>query len=580
MDDKNEFFVDEGMPWFRPESGWPEAVPKNYDFPRITLYEMLVEAVEKYAHLPALWFLNTSKTYRELLEDVDAASFGLHRLGVKKGDVMALVLPSCFQYVVLYYACAKQGVIVSGVNPTLTPSEVANQLKKFTNCNLTILDALYEPLIKPIREDIHLQNLITTNIADMLNISSLKKWLGKRLRKIPTGPVPDSAVSFHELIKEPSKDIHVPVSGEDTAAYIMTGGTTGIPKATILSHFNCVVNAIQVSLWMTTKRSGACMVGVIPLFHSFGMSAVMNTAIYSGMWMMLFPRPPETRDLIQTICRIAPDGQTYFPGVEILFRRMAEFPDIQQFPIEKKLKACISGAGPLSEDVKSLFEAKTGAPLLEGYGLTEASPVVSGGPLGTVKTTGTIGLPLTGLAWKIMDMETCTRELKPGEKGELLVTGPTIMKGYLDNPEETAAAITVQGSKRWLHTGDIGFMDEHGRIVLSDRKKQLIKVKGNSVFPRDVEELMAMHQEVKDVAVAGLPDRDTGEAVKAWVVPLRGSGRSLTEEELEKWCRENMAPYKVPKYIEFLEEIPRNNLGKVMRRQLQEKDPLYPQGAP
>jgi long-chain acyl-CoA synthetase len=387
-------------------------------------------------------------------------------------------------------------------------------------------------------------------------------------------------MSFHELIKEPSKDIQVPVSGEDTAAYIMTGGTTGIPKATVLSHFNCVVNAIQVSLWMTTKKAGACMVGVIPLFHSFGMSAVMNTAIYSGMWMMLFPRPPETRDLIQTICRIAPDGQTYFPGVEILFRRIAEFPDIQRFPIEKKLKACIAGAGPLREDVKNLFEAKTGAPLLEGYGLTEASPVVSGGPLGNVKTTGTIGLPLTGLEWKIMDMETGTRELEPGEKGELLVSGPTIMKGYLDNPEETEAAITVQGSKRWLHTGDIGFIDEHGRIVLSDRKKQLIKVKGYSVFPREVEELVAMHQGVMDVAVAGLPDRDTGEAVKAWVVTSGKRGSPLTEEELEKWCRENMAPYKVPKYIEFLEEIPRNNLGKVMRRELQEKDPLYLQEVP
>jgi long-chain acyl-CoA synthetase len=585
MEEKYAFFVDEGKPWFRPEAGWPDVVPKNYHFPNITLYEMLSEAVEKYADLPAAWFLNSFMTYQELLGHVDAAASGLHRLGLKKGDVMALALPSCFQYVVLNYACAKLGVIVSGVNPTLTPPEIANQLKKFSNGNLAILDALYEPLIKPIREQISINNLITTNIADMLKVSPLKKWLGKKLKKIPTGPVPDSAVSFHELIKEPSEDIQVPVSAEDTAAYVMTGGTTGIPKATILTHFNCVANAIQVSLWMTTKEPGASMVGIIPLFHSFGMSAVMNASLYSGslysgMWMMLFPRPPETRDLIQTICKIAPDNQTYFPGVEILFRKIAEFPDIQKFPIEKKLRACISGAGPLREEVKSLFEEKTGAPLLEGYGLTEASPVVSGGPLGTVKTTGTLGLPLTGLEWKIMDMETGTRELKPGEKGELFVTGPTIMEGYLDAPEETEAAIKVQDSKRWLRTGDIGFMDDHGRAVLSDRKKQLIKVKGYSVFPKDVEELIASHQGVRDVAVAGLPDRETGEAVKAWVVPTETGGPSITDMALKQWCQENMAQYKVPKYIEFLEEIPRNNLGKVMRRELQEKDPLYQQEFP
>jgi long-chain acyl-CoA synthetase len=229
----------------------------------------------------------------------------------------------------------------------------------------------------------------------------------------------------------------------------------------------------------------------------------------------------------------------------------------------------------LREDVKNLSEEKTGAPLLEGYGLTEASPVVSGGPLGTIKTTGTIGLPLTGLEWKIVDMDNASRELGPGEKGELLVTGPTVMKEYLDDPEETASAITLHDSKRWLHTGDIGYMDEHGRIVLQDRKKQLIKVRGYSVFPRDVEELMAMHQGVKDVAVAGLPDRDSGEAVKAWVVPAEGSGISLSETSLRAWCEDNMARYKVPKYIDFLEEIPRNNLGKVMRRALQEEDPIF-----
>ncbi len=575
MKGNSTFSVNEERPWHRPESGWPDEVPRDYHFPKITLFEMLLDAAEKYADLPAIWFLDSTMTYHQLVEHVHSAAAGLHRLGVKKGDVVALALPSCFQYVVLYYACAKLGAIVSGINPTHTPPEITDQLKRFSSTHLVILDALYEPLIAPIRGQISLKNLFTTNIADMLRISSLKKWLGKKLKKIPAGKVPGDAVRFDEIMREPVIDLPAQVSADDTAAYLMTGGTTGIPKATVLTHFNCVANAIQVSLWMTTKEPGACMVGVIPLFHSFGMSAVMNASIQSGMWMMLFPRPPETRDLIQTIYKRAPDHQTYFPGVEILFRKIAESPHIRQFPVGKKIRACISGAGPLREEVKNLFEEKTGAPLLEGYGLTEASPVVSGGPLGTIKTTGTIGLPLTGMEWKIVDMETGAREMGPGEKGELLVTGPTIMKEYLNDPEETASAITIQDSKRWLHTGDIGYMDEHGRVVLSDRKKQLIKVKGYSVFPREVEELMVMHQGVKDVAVAGLPDRDTGEAVKAWVVLSKAGETPLTVDALRKWCLDNMARYKVPKYIDFIEEIPRNNLGKVMRRELQERDPLF-----
>ena len=579
MDDEKALYVDESKPWFRPESGWPDTVPKNTPFPHITLYEMLAASVERHAERPAVWFLNTSLTYRELLDRVDAAAAGLHRLGLKKGDVMALALPSCFQYVVLFYACAKLGVIVTGVNPTLTPLEIAAQLKKFPQCHLAILDALYEPLIVPILNQISIGHLITTHIADMLNISGFKKWLGERLKKIPTGPVPDDSVPFPDLLMQAVDIPDVNVSAEDTAAYLMTGGTTGIPKATILTHFNCVANAMQVSLWVTTKKPGACMVGIIPLFHSFGMSAVMNAALCSGMWMMLFPRPPETRDLLKTICKYAPDRQTYFPGVEILFRKIAESPDIQKFPVGEKLRACISGAGPLRAEVKDLFEEKIGAPLLEGYGLTEASPVVSGGPLGTVKTTGTIGLPLTGMEWKIVDMADYSKDLGPGEKGELFVTGPTIMKGYLDDPEETNATITLQGGKRWLHTGDIGFMDELGRVVLSDRKKQLIKVKGYSVFPREVEELLAMHQKVLDVAVAGLPDQETGEAVKAWVVSEKTAEDPITETELKDWCQANMSKHKVPKYIEFIEEIPRNNLGKVMHRQLRENDPLYVQQA-
>jgi long-chain acyl-CoA synthetase len=571
----NPFFVDESRPWFRPEAGWPEEVPKNREFPKLSLYELLVQAEARHSHLPAVWFLETFMTYGELLERVDAMAAGLHELGLQKGHVLGLALPSCFQYVIASYACAKLGVIVTGVNPLHKPDEVRHQLSGLPNLHLLVLDALYEPLLGGFEGRFPQGRLIVTNIADLVSLPAWKRWLGRRLKRIPTGRYPEAAIALTSLLQASRPSPEHRASADDVAAYLMTGGTTGKPKAAVLTHFNCVANAIQVSDWMTTKEPGACMVGVIPLFHCFGMSAVMNATLRSGMWMMLFPRPPEIRDLLRTICRLAPDQQTYFPGVESLFRRVAESPDIDRYPVGRKLRACISGAGPLGEAVKSHFEAVTGAPLLEGYGLTEASPVVSGGPLGPIKTTGTIGLPLPGIDWKIVDLETGLRELPPGEAGELILTGPTVMKGYLDAAEDTNSAVRTRDGVRWLYTGDVGTMDEHGRVTLSDRKKQLIKVSGYSVFPREIEEVISSHEGVRDVAVAGLPDRETGEAVKAWVVLEADRRGGPIADDLKEWCRERLARYKIPREIEFREELPRNNLGKLLRRQLQESDPLY-----
>jgi len=567
--------VDESMPWLQPQAGWPAQVPKNYSFPRMSLYEMLSEAAGKYGDLNAVWFLKSFMTYRELLHHVDAFASALHRLGVRKGDVVALALPSCFQYVISCYACAKLGAIFTGVNPTYKPGEVLHELNLTGARTLIVLDALYEPLFAPIATKHRLDRVISTNIADLLKVSSIKKWLGRKLKKIPTGPVPAGSMQFLDLLKEQPIPLNTDVSPDDVATYIMTGGTTGVPKAAILSHFNCVTNAIQVSLWCWASEPGACMVGILPLFHSFGMTAIMNTVIYSGMFMLLFPRPPEIEDLLTTICEVATDNQTYYPGAEVLFQRIADCPDLAKYPIGKKLRGCISGAGPLHRNVKERFERATGVTLVEGYGLSEASPVVSGGPLSDVDTTGTIGLALPGLEWRIVDIETGTRVLPPGLSGELVVAGPTVMQGYLNNPTETEMTVRELDRKRWLYTGDIGFMDECGRVTLNDRKKQLIKMKGNSVFPTEVEQLMGDHECILEVAVAGLPDKDTGEAIKAWVV-LRDEWKGkISTDQLRHWCLENMAKYKIPKYIEFIDEVPKTIIGKVMRRQLQEEDPIY-----
>ncbi len=573
------FFVDESKPWFRKESGWPDQVPKNFDFPHISVYRMLEESARTREHKPLMWFLDTFMTYGEFHRHVLSVANGLYKLGVRKGDVVALILPNSFQYVISYYACARIGAIVTGVNPTYKPGEVLHQFRLTGVKTVIALDALCQSLVEPILRQHTVDNVITTNIVDMVKMSPLKKWLGKTLKKIPTGQVPPNAIPFTDLVKTDPTPPPVDVSADDVHTYIMTGGTTGVPKAAVLSHFNCVSNAVQIDLWMWFGGDGGCSVGVLPLFHSFGMTSVMNLCVKSGMWMMLFPKPPETHELLKTLCRIAPDGKTFYCGAEVLFQRIADLPGVEKYPLAKKLRCGIAGAGPLHKPVKDRFEAATKAVLVEGYGLSEASPVVCAGPITDYSTTGFIGLPMVGTDWKIMDMETGTKEMPRGESGELWCAGPQVMQGYLNRPEETEETIQIVDDKRWLATGDIGYMDERGLVAINDRKKQLIKVRGYSVFPKEVEELVGNHPSVSEVAAAGLPDPEMGEAIKVWVVLKPDAEGSLSESDLRAWCKENITHYKVPKYIEYRKELPKSLVGKVMRRELQEADPIYGRSA-
>ncbi len=571
----NEFYVDESRPWFKPESGWPERVPKNPDFPSISLYQMLEESVEKHGDSPLIWFLDTFMTFKEFHRHTLALANGLYKLGVRKGDVVALILPNSFQYVISYYACARIGAVVTGVNPTYKPGEVLHQFKLTGVKTVIALDALCETMLEPILKEYSVQHIITTSVVDLAAMSGLKKWLGKKLKKIPTGPVPSGSIPFTDLLKTDPNPPAVEVSAEDPHTYIMTGGTTGVPKAAVLTHFNCVSNAVQLDLWIWMGGEGFCSIGVLPLFHSFGMSTVMNVSVRSGMWMMLFPRPPKTEELLETVCRVAPDNGTFYCGAEVLFQRIAELPTIDKYPISKKLRCAIAGAGPLHKPVQERFEKVTGAVLVEGYGLSETSPVVCAGPLTDYRTIGYIGIPMPGTDWKIMDMDTGTKEEPIGTSGELWVTGPQVMKSYLNQPTETENTIRVIDGKRWLATGDIGFMDERGLVTINDRKKQLIKVRGWAVFPKEVEELVGHHPMVSEVAAAGLPDPDTGEAIKVWVVLKPEYKGKITEDELRAWCKENMTHYKTPRYVQFQEDLPKTLVGKVMRRELQEADPIF-----
>jgi long-chain acyl-CoA synthetase len=586
--------IDETKPWFHCPF-WPKDVPfqLTYDGGK-TMYDCLEEAAAENPDWNAIIFSvgDGAITYGELKDYVDRFANGLLQLGVKKGDVIAIILGNAPQYVITYYAAQKIGAIPSGVNPTYKPTEVLHQLELLKAKYIVILDALYEPMVKPIADKLkYVEGFISTNIADLATgLSGFKKFLGKLLKKIPTGKVPDSH-NFMDLLKASPNSPRAEIDqANDIATLIMTGGTTGVPKAAVLTHRNVYTNAMQCKLWMLLQKDPddpdakplgpqTGMVGVLPLFHSFAHTVVMNIAVAAKSTMILFPRPPPTEELLEYFAKVPIINGLVYAGAEVLFQRIADLEDLEPYRAGlAKLRICVSGAGPLHQHVQEKFESRTGARITEGYGLSESSPVVCAGNFyGEQRSIGTLGMPFPGTDWKIFPSENFDDGPIEGigeeNTGEICVAGPQVMQGYLDKPEQTADTIKEWGGKKWLLTGDIGFMDEHGRMLIRDRKKQLIKMKGYSVYPKEVESLVGHHPDVLEAAVAGIPDPESGELVKAWVKVKDGS--TLTPETLRAWCKENMTHYKVPGEIEFRDEIPKSMVGKVMRRTLQEEDPRY-----
>lgn len=590
-----KFPVEENRPFYG--KFWPEGVPTQLDYDYSwTLNDLLEDSVKRFPNDPVIWFLDTWVSYLELKDMVDKFATSLYRMGIRKGDVIALYLPNSIQYVVSFYGAIKIGAIPSGINPTYKPGEILHQIKMINAKYIVALDSLYEENITEIIDKWKFDKIIYTNIADLASgMSKIIIWLGKKLKKIPVGKVNHpKAISFLECLNIEPNPPNVSInSEEDAATFIMTGGTTGIPKAAILTHQNLVANSMQAELYGTRQRDPenpdmilghrTAMIGVLPLFHSFALTAVMNLAIRVGAWMILFAKPPPVEEMLKEITSLPnPNGMIY-PGAEILFQRIAVLPEstIAKYSKDGKFPfvVCISSAGPLHDYVREPFEKKTGAKLTELYGLTEGGPGISGNNLYGYREPGYIGVPFTGTDWNIFPADNFDdgpiTTLGEEGTGEICACGPQVMKGYLNNPVRTAATIREWGGRKWLLTGDIGYMDEHGRIKIRDRKKQLIKMAGHSVFPAEVETLIGNHPKVLEVAVAGLPDKKTGEAVKAWVSLKPNEVGTITEKELLSWCEENMARWKCPKYLDIINQIPKNIIGKVQRRLLQENDPLY-----
>ncbi len=559
-------------PWY---GDWPQGVPKMIDFPQVSLSDLLRNTASQYPDDKAIVFLDSVMTYRELDDAVDRMATALAKLGLKKSDVLAIILPNSFQFVITFYACQRLGMAATAINPTYKALEIKHQLNDSGAKALVVLDSVYEEAGR-ILDQTGVKHLIGTNVADLLKISGLKKWLGKKLGKIPTGQMPANALSFVDLLKTAPNPPSVEIDPlNDIAALQYTGGTTGTPKGAMLTSYNLVSNAISGKAWIGSDLPrGAGWVGVLPLFHVFAMTCCMNISVATGGFMLLFPKPPES--MLEWAAQVEKWGkgtQMCMAGVAVLFNKINNTEGLEKYDLSS-LTACLSGAGPLPRDVQLKFEEKTGSRVVEGYGLSESSPVVTANPFvlpeGRERVMGSIGLPFPNTDLKIMDIETGETQLGygPDQVGELCVKGPQVMKGYLNRPEETERTLR----DGWLYTGDIAYMNERGWTFIMDRAKDLVKHKGFSVFPKEVEDYMFSHPDILEVAVIGLPHPKVGEILKAFVVLQPGSVGKVSEDDIIAWCSENMTHYKVPSIVEFRDELPKTMVGKVLRRVLKEEE--------
>jgi len=562
-------------PWF---GQYPEGVPRSLEpYPEKNLFSLLAESAERHPSAPAVvWSVPGGKTltYAEVLAQTEKFSAVLAGLGVKKGDRVALILPNCPQYVIAYYATVRIGGVIVGNNPLYTARELSHQLNDCGAEVVVVLDSLW-PNLKNIENEYKPRETVVTSVTDYMSFP-INKLAPMKLKKEakheghPWPPVPkDAPVKWWKKAMG-SAGTPPPVAEvdakNDPAGFIYTGGTTGLSKGAMLSHFNLVANAMQGAAWFPQLGDGTdSLMCVLPFFHSYGMTVCMNVGILKAGKLVLLPRFV----LEDTLKAIQKERPTMFPGVPRLYIALNEAEETKKYDITS-ITACFSGAAALPLAVAKKFEGLTGSRVVEGYGLTETSPITHANPIVGERREGFIGIPIPDTDCKLVDLDDVTKEVPDGEPGELAVSGPQVMLGYWNKPDETAGMIKEENGVRWLYTGDVAQLDETGWFKIVDRKKEMIIVSGFNVYPTDIEQALYHNPKIEKVAVVGVPDETTGEAVKAFIV-LR-KGETATPEEIIKWSRNELTGYRVPKQVEFRDSLPETLVGKVLRRVLVEEE--------
>ncbi len=541
---------------------YPEGVPAEIDVERITLPEALSRSALSYPEVEALIYMGKRMTYRELNALVNRFARALQSLGVRKGDKVAMLLPNIPQAVIANYAAFRIGAVAAMNNPLYTERELAYQLNDQDAEVLVTLDLLI-PRIQKIKPQTRIRTVIACHINDYLPfpVKQLFPHLKKEMyRRLTPG---DGLHEFLPLIGTCS-DAPLPneVGWEDLGALLYTGGTTGVTKGVMLTQANLSTNMQQLRSWMPEFENGKeRLLAIFPFFHSAGFTGLQNLGLYSASTLILVPRP-DPNIIIDQIRRFKP---TFVPGVPTIFVGLLNNPRFRRLNL-RFIKHFIAGAAPLSMQTVQDLNEMTGAVIANIYGLTETSPMATATPPSGKQKADTVGLPLPNTDLKIVDVETGTREMPLGEPGEICFKGPQVMQGYYKKPEETAAVL----KDGWLYTGGIGVLDEDGFLTIVDRKKDMIIASGYNIYPKEIDEVLFEHPKVLEACTIGIPDEYRGETVKAFVV--RKPGETLEAEEVIRFCKERLAAYKVPKSIEFLEELPKSAVGKVLRRELKERE--------
>ena len=547
------------LPW---HAHWPKGVPKHLDYPSIPVQDLLARAAKGHPQTVATRFYGAKLPYAELDRRADALAASLVRLGVKRGDRVGLLLPNCPQFPIAFFASLRAGAIAVQTNPLYTKREIAQQYNDAGVETVIAADIFLKNLLAA-KPKTAVERVVVTDIKEYLPfpLSALypikkKKDFGKVV--VPAEPwihrLPD-------LLGTGGKPPAVTIDpAKDVAVLQYTGGTTGTPKGAMLTHRNLVANALQAAAWLPAKEPGKeAFLSVIPFFHDYGLTTALLAPVSMAATLVIHANPREIPAILKLAHKARP---TIFPGVPTMYVAIIHRPEIAKYDL-RSIKACISGAAPLPPEVRKKFEKLTGGKLVEGYGLTEASPVTHANPLFGLYKEG-IGIPLPDTEARVVDLESGTKVLAPGESGELCVRGPQVMKGYWGKAEETAGVLR----EGWLHTGDIATMDADGYFAIVDRKKDVILASGYNVYPREVEDVLFEHPAVLEAAVIGVKDEYRGESVKAFVVLKQGSKASA--EDLRAHCKERLAPFKVPRDVEFRKELPKTLVGKVLRRALRE----------